>query len=152
MAKISNAGWRRRSLLTAGPAWALADPAWAQTWPDRPLRIVVPFPPGGAIDTMIRLVAPGIEQRIGQSVVVENRSGAGGVVGTEAAAQARDGHTLLMTALTHVVLAAITPKLPYDPFADFVPVAPVGLVANVLVVPAASPVRDVPGLVAAARA
>ena len=144
--------WPRRGLLGAGTALALPGPARAQSWPDRPLRIIVPFPPGGAIDAMIRLVAPGIEARLGQSVVIENRSGAGGVVGTEAAAGSRDGHTLLMTALTHVVLAAVTPRLPYDAFADFVAVAPVGIVANVLVVPAASPARDVAGLVAAAKA
>jgi tripartite-type tricarboxylate transporter receptor subunit TctC len=146
--------WSRRGLLAGAAALPLARPGLvsAETWPSRPVRVIVPFPPGGAIDAMIRLVAPAVEPTIGQSVVIENRSGAGGAVGTEAAAQARDGHTLLMTALTHVMLAALTPKLPYDPFGDFVPLAPVGTVANVVVVPATSPIRDIRGLVGAARA
>ncbi|MBR0669621.1 Bug family tripartite tricarboxylate transporter substrate binding protein [Neoroseomonas soli] len=145
-------GLPRRTLLAAGVA-ILGAPAVAraQSWPDRGVRIIVPFPPGGAIDAMTRLIAPPIERAIGQPVVVENRSGAGGLLGTEAASQARDGHTLLMTALTHVVLAALNPRLPYDPYGDFLPVAPVGTVANVLVVPASSPYRSVADLVAAAR-
>lgn len=140
-----------RRLLLAAPG-LLAAPARAQSWPERGLRIIVPFPPGGAIDAMARLVAPAIERSLGQPAVVENRSGAGGLVGTEAAAQARDGHTLLMTALTHVVLAAMTPRLPYDAYNDFAAVTPVGTVANILVVPAASPYRTVREMVAAARA
>jgi tripartite-type tricarboxylate transporter receptor subunit TctC len=146
--------WSRRGLLAGAATLPLARPGIlrAEAWPSRPVRVIVPFPPGGAVDAMIRLVAPAVEPAIGQSVVIENRSGAGGAVGTEAAAQARDGHTLLMTALTHVTLAALTPKLPYDTFGDFVPLAPVGTVANVVVVPATSPIRDIRGLVAAAKA
>ncbi|WP_207537902.1 Bug family tripartite tricarboxylate transporter substrate binding protein [Sabulicella rubraurantiaca] len=146
--------WSRRGLLAASASLPLARPSLvrAQSWPSRPVRIIVPFPPGGAIDAMIRIVAPAVEPAIGQSVVIENRSGAGGAVGTEAAAQARDGHTLLMTALTHVTLAALMPRLPYDPFGDFVPLAPVGTVPNVVVVPANSPIRDIQGLVSAAKA
>jgi tripartite-type tricarboxylate transporter receptor subunit TctC len=146
--------WSRRALLAGAAALPLARPGLvlAQAWPSRPIRVIVPFPPGGAVDAMIRLVAPAVEPAIGQSVVIENRSGAGGAVGTEAAAQARDGHTLLMTALTHVTLAALTPKLPYDAFGDFVPLAPVGTMANVVVVPASSSIRDIRGLVAAAKA
>ena len=144
--------WSRRTLLAAGAA-VPATPflARAQSWPDRGLRIIVPFPPGGAIDAMARLVAPAVERAVGQTVVVENRSGAGGVPGTEAAAQSRDGHTLLMTALTHVLLPALNRRLPYDAYADFAPVAPVGTVANILVVPAASPYRSVPELIEAAK-
>lgn len=141
----------RRALLAA----SLAAPGLARAqaaWPERGVRIVVPFPPGGAIDAMARLIAPMMERSLGQAVVIENRSGAGGVLGTEVAAQSRDGHTLLMTALTHVVLAALNPRLPYDPWGDFLPAAPVGTVANVLVVPAASPLRSVADLVAAAKA
>ncbi len=147
-------GWPRRGILAAAAALPLARPGLvrAHAWPGRPVRVIVPFPPGGAIDAMIRLVAPALEPALGQSVVIENRSGAGGAVGTEAAAQARDGHTLLMTALTHVTLAALNPQLPYAAFEDFMPLAPVGTVPNVVVVPAASPIRDIAGLVAAARA
>ena len=142
----------RRAMLAAAALLAAPRLARAQAWPDRGLRIIVPFPPGGAIDAMSRLIAPAIERALGQSVVVENRSGAGGLVGTEAAAQARDGHTLLMTALTHVVLAALNQRLPYDPWNDFAAVSPVGTVANILVVPATSPHRSVQDLVTAARA
>lgn len=141
----------RRELLASLGLLAAPRLARAQAWPERSVRIVVPFPPGGAIDAMARLLAPAIEPALRQSVVIENRSGAGGVVGTEAAAQARDGTTLLMSALTHVVLAALNPRLPYDPWADFRAAAPVGTVANLLVVPAASPLRSVADLLAAAR-
>lgn len=152
MNKTNGSPWSRRRLLAAGAALpATPFRARAQSWPDRGVRIIVPFPPGGAIDAMSRLVAPALERAIGQPVVVENRSGAGGVPGTEAAAQSRDGHTLLMTALTHVLLPALNRRLPYDAYADFAPVAPVGTVANILVVPAASPYRSVPELIAAAR-
>ena len=145
-------GLPRRALLAAGVAMLGAPVvARAQSWPDRGVRVIVPFPPGGAIDAMSRLIAPALERELAQPVVVENRSGAGGLLGTEAASQARDGHTLLMTALTHVVLAALNPRLPYDPYGDFLPVAPVGTVANVLAVPASSPYRNVADLVAAAR-
>lgn len=142
----------RRTVLAAAGVVATPRLVRAQAWPDRGLRIIVPFPPGGAIDAMSRLIAPALERALGQPVVVENRSGAGGLVGTEAAAQSRDGHTLLMTALTHVVLATLNQRLPYDPWNDFTAVSPVGTVANILVVPSASPHRSVQDLVTAARA
>ena len=142
----------RRAVFAAAGLLVSPRLARARTWPERSLRIIVPFPPGGAIDAMSRLIAPALERELAQPVVVENRSGAGGLVGTEAAAQARDGHTLLMTALTHVVLAMLNQRLPYDPWNDFTAVSPVGTVANILVVPSASPHRSVQELVDAARA
>src|SRR3954452_23848306 len=121
------------------------------TWPDRPLRLIVPFPPGGAVDAMTRLLAPRLSDALGQPVVVENRAGAGGTIGTAAAAQSTDGHTLLMVSIAHAVNPALYPKLPYDSSADFLPVAPVAVVPNLLVVPATRPWRSVADLTEAAR-
>ncbi len=139
---------RRRSLLALGAGLPL--PALAQPWPQRPLRLVVPFPPGGAIDAMARILAGPMGEALGQPVVVENRAGAGGSAGTGAAAQMTDGHTLLMISIGHVVNAALYPRLPYAD-SDFVPVGPVAVVPNILVVPAARPWRSVADVVAEAR-
>jgi tripartite-type tricarboxylate transporter receptor subunit TctC len=125
--------------------------AFAQSWPDRPLRIIVPFPPGGAIDAMARLLAPRLSDALGQPAVVENRAGAGGTVGTAAAAQSADGHTLLMVSIAHAVNPALYPRLPYDSAADFAAVAPVAVVPNLLAVPAGRPWRAQADLVEAAR-
>lgn len=140
----------RRHLLLGLAAAPFASPALAQAWPSRPLRVIVPFPPGGAIDAMTRLLAPALGDALGQPVVVENRAGAGGTIGTEAALRSGDQATLLMVSMAHAVNPALYPRLPYDN-ADLVAVAPVAVVPNILVVPGASPIRDVPGLVAAAR-
>jgi tripartite-type tricarboxylate transporter receptor subunit TctC len=145
---------QRRTLLlglAAAPfVPRLVHPAQAQSWPSRPLRVIVPFPPGGAIDAMTRLLAPNLSDALGQPVVVENRAGAGGTIGTEAAARSADQHTLLMVSMAHAVNPSLYPRLPYDS-ADLVAVAPVAVVPNILVVPASSPIRDVPGLIAAAK-
>lgn len=127
---------RRRSVA----AWALlvaATPLWAQTaWPARPVKIVVPFAPGGTTDILARAVAPELSKAFGQQFVVENRAGAGGNLGAEAVAKsAGDGYTLLMgTVGTHGINRALYSKLPYDPFKDFVPVTLVAGVPNVMVV------------------
>jgi tripartite-type tricarboxylate transporter receptor subunit TctC len=150
---------RRRSLLSGlaaalpGLAGLPSRPADAQpaAWPDRTLKVIVPFPPGGAIDAMARLLAPRLSDALGQSVVVENRPGAGGTIGTAAAAQSTDGHTLLMVSIAHAVNPALYPRLPYDSGADFAPVAPVAVVPNLLVVPAARPWRSLAALIEAAR-
>jgi tripartite-type tricarboxylate transporter receptor subunit TctC len=143
-------------VLTAGPLALTAAPfgaarAQPASWPDRPLRIVVPFPPGGAIDAMARLLAPRLSDALGQPAVVENRAGAGGTIGTAAAAQSTDGHTLLMVSIAHAVNPALYPRLPYDSAADFTPVAPVAVVPNLLAVPAARPWRTPADLAEAAR-
>jgi tripartite-type tricarboxylate transporter receptor subunit TctC len=143
------------SLLAGLPVLSLgqATRAHAQptAWPDRPLRLIVPFPPGGAIDAMARLLAPVLQAALGQPVTVENRSGAGGTLGTAVAASSTDRHTLLMVSIAHATNPALYPRLPFDSRADFQPVTPVAVVPNILVVPSASPVRDVAGLVAEAR-
>jgi tripartite-type tricarboxylate transporter receptor subunit TctC len=142
---------RRRSLLALGaslPLRAQAQPS--RPWPERPLRLVVPFPPGGAIDAMARILAGPMADALGQAVVVENRPGAGGTTGTGAAAQATDGHTLLMVSIAHAVNPALYARLPYAE-ADFVPVGPVAIVPNILVVPVARPWRSVAELAGEAR-
>jgi tripartite-type tricarboxylate transporter receptor subunit TctC len=120
-------------------------------WPERPLRVIVPFPPGGAIDAMARLLAPRLSDALGQPAVVENRPGAGGTIGTASAAQSTDGHTLLMVSIAHAVNPALYPKLPYDSSADFAPIAPVAVVPNLLVVPASRPWHSPAELIEAAR-
>ena len=114
----------------------LALPALAQTpWPSRPVRIVVPFAPGGTTDILARAVAPELSKAFGQQFIVENRAGAGGNVGAEVVARAApDGYTLLMgTVGTHGINRALYDKLPYDPIKDFVPITEVAGVPNVMV-------------------
>lgn len=124
--------------------------AQSRSWPERPVRLVVPFPPGGAIDAMARLLAPPMAAALGKPVLVDNRAGAGGTIGTAAAAQAGDGHTLLMVSIGHVVNPALYGRLPYAAD-DFAPVAPVAIVPNLLVVSASRPWTLVAALIAAAR-
>ena len=133
----------------------LAIPALAQGWhPDRPVRLVVPYAPGGNADLVARLVAAGLQPRLGQPVVVENRAGAGGSIGAEMVARARpDGLTLLAGSNGPLTVnPAILARLPYDPVADFVPIGMVMRVPMVLAVGADQPFADVAAAVAAARA
>ncbi len=114
--------------LAAALFIVLAPAARAQSWPTQPVRIIVPFAPGGLNDVVARLVAPHLEKSLGQPVVVDNRPGASGIVGTSATAKAApDGHTLLMVASSYTILPATQGKLPYDPERDL---APVGMVAK----------------------
>ncbi len=128
---------RGASLLLAA---TLTTPSlWAQAaWPNKPVRIVVPFPPGGTTDILARAVAPELTKAFGQPFVIENRAGAGGNVGTEIVAKAaNDGYTLLMgTVGTHGINRALYDKLPYDPIKDFVPITLVAAVPNVMVMSA----------------
>ena len=106
------------------------------TWPTKPVKIVVPFAPGGTTDILARAVAPELSKAFGQQFVVENKAGAGGNVGAEMVAKsAPDGYTILMgTVGTHGINRALYPKLPYDPFKDFAPITLVAAVPNVMVV------------------
>jgi len=98
--------------------------ARAETYPTRPIRLIVPFAAGGLNDVVARLVAPYLEKSLGQPVIVENRPAASGIVGTDATAKAPpDGYTLLMVASSYTVLPATTAKLPYDPERDLAPIA-----------------------------
>lgn len=128
----------RRTALTLGAAGALAllaGPALAQgSWPTKPVRIVVPFAPGGTTDILARAVAPELSKAFGQQFIVDNRAGAGGNVGAEIVAKApNDGYTLLMgTVGTHGINRALYPKLPFDPIKDFAPITLVAAVPNVM--------------------
>jgi len=108
---------------------------WAQPYPSRPVRFIVPFPPGGATDIIARVIAQKMSETWSQPVVVENRAGAAGAIGSDAVAKsAPDGHTILMgTTSTHAVNPAINPKLPYNNLTDFAPVTLVATFPNVLV-------------------
>ncbi|WP_137125628.1 tripartite tricarboxylate transporter substrate binding protein [Roseomonas sp. HF4] len=133
---------RRRALLAA-PALALpAAAARAQAWPSRPIRIVVPYPPGGSTDVLGRTLAAALQDAIaGSTFVVDNRPGGAAVVGTQAVAQAApDGYTLsLGNNQTHAANAAMLPSLPFDPVADFAPIARLAAVHHAIVVPANGP-------------
>ena len=139
----------RRALLLGGLALPLAaTPALAQSWPDRPVRLVVPYAAGGPTDVVARLLAELLSTSLPQRVVVENRAGGGALIGTEVVARApKDGSTLLFTTVVHAVHRALHgTRLTFDPTADFAPVAVVGVVPQVIMVPPSSPVRDLPGL------
>ena len=129
------AGFGRRSVLSLGAAALLTAPARAQAWPARPVRLVVPFPPGGPADAIARALAERLAVAWGQPVVVDNRAGAGGNIGAEHVARsAPDGHTLLLPASSHVQNAALYRSLPYDPLRDFTAITQVAYYALVLVV------------------
>ena len=145
-----------RSLLGA-LLLSLAAFAFAQTpaaYPTKPIRLVVPFPPGGATDILAREVAKHLTEAWGQSVVVDNRPGAGGNIGSELVAKsAPDGYTLEMgTVGTHAINASLYSKMPYDHIKDFVPVILVAGVPNVLEVHPSVPVNSVQELIAYAKA
>jgi len=123
-----------------------------QQYPSRPLKLIVPFPPAGATDIVGRIVAQKLSERLGQPVVVENRPGAGGSLGSDLAAKATpDGYTILMaTSSTHSI-GPVLQKLPYDPIKDFAPITHVANVPNVLVVSPKLPAKNLAELVALAR-
>lgn len=141
---------KRRALLGAAGLAALSAPALAQSgWPDRPVRLVVPYAAGGPTDAVARIVADRMSNTLLQRVVVENRAGGGALPGTEAVARApKDGSTLLFTTVVHAVHRALHgPRLTFDPQGDFTPVALVGVVPQVILVPPNSPVHNVKELV-----
>ena len=130
-----------------------ATGASAQDYPNKTVRIVVPFPPGGATDVVTRIVAQKLTDQFGRQVVTENRGGAGGIVGSEAVAKAApDGYTLVMgTTGTHAINASLYPKLSYDPLRDFAPVTRTALLPNLIVAHPSVPARNIRELVALAR-
>jgi tripartite-type tricarboxylate transporter receptor subunit TctC len=116
-----------------------ASPAWAE-YPERPVRILEPFPPGGAVDIVTRLVAARLADDLGRPFLVESKPGAGGILATDAVAKSpRDGYTLLVTTPNHTINAALNPKLPYDTEKDLVPVAIIAEVPELLVGHAGAP-------------
>ena len=144
----------RRLALLALSLSVLAPVARAQTFPDRPVRLVVPFAAGGAVDFVARLIGPDLGTRLGQPVVVENRTGAAGAIGAQAVARAApDGMTLLMAPITSFSMLSGLPgaNVPFDLDRDFAPVAIVGAVPLVVVVHPAVPARDLRELIAHAQ-
>ena len=125
----------------------------AQAWPQKPLRAVVPFAAGSSTDIVPRIVFEQLGLQLGQTIVVENRAGAGGTIGALSVAKAEpDGYTLLASGSSHTIAPALYPKLGYDPARDFIAVVPFGISPNVLVVSPASAFKTAGDLVAAAKA
>ena len=147
---------QRRNWIAAAAALLAVSPFWAsnavaQTWPTRPIKLVVPFPPGGLIDNMARLVAPKLALELGQPIVIDNKPGAGGNLGAaEAARAAADGYTLLMASPPLTISPALYSKLPYKP-EQIAPVALLGRVPNVLMVHPSSGINSVAELTALAK-
>lgn len=144
----------RRALVTAF-AFALgAGSVFAQAWPSKPIRLVIPFPAGGSTDIVGRLIADKLTQSLGQPVVVDNRGGAGGTTGSDVVAKAApDGYTFLMgTSSTHAIAPALYPKLAYDVARDFAPVSLLGTATILMVVPPSVPAKSVAEFIALAKA
>lgn len=146
---------RRRTVaagLLAGLSMALA-PAHAQDYPSKPVRLIVPFAPGGSADVFGRFIAQRLQESMGQSFVVDNRPGAGSVIGTDAVAKAApDGYTLLVMSNTHTVNESLLPSKPYQLMRDFVGVAPINASDLVLVARSGLPAASVPEMLRLARA
>jgi tripartite-type tricarboxylate transporter receptor subunit TctC len=141
----------RRSLLQALGTSAVFTPlaGWSQAYPNRPIKIIIPFPPGGPTDILGRIVAQKLSERLGQSVIVDNKPGASGMIGADMVAKAApDGYTLLINASLHVINPSLYEKPRYDAIADFAPLSNLADVPLVLVVNAKAPVQTVKELIA----
>ena len=126
----------------------------AQTaYPDRPIKLIVPYPPGGTTDLLARTLAPRLSERLGQPILIENRAGAGGVIGSQVVAKSpADGYTLVFGSIaSHGILPAIQVPPPYDPIRDFAPVSLVAITPNVLLANVAAPAKNVAELIALAK-
>lgn len=150
----SRRGVLRAALVTLGLGLAAVSPLHAQgAWPERPIKLVVPYPAGGNADSTARLLGTQLSERLGQPVVVDNRPGAGGTIGAAVVAKSpADGYTLLLDATAFTVNPGLYAKLPYDAAKDFVPVSQVTRVPMLLVVPAQSPAKSTADILRMARA
>ena len=153
MVRAAPARLTRRAVLGAAGA-SLAAPAIAQQdWPNRAIRLIVPFAPGGSSDVLARLIQPGLGAALGQSVVVENRSGAGSMLGTEAVARsAPDGYTLLLADLPYAIVPSLQSRMPYDVEKDLVPVVMVGAAPLLIFGHPSLPARNAAEFAALAKA
>jgi len=148
--------WTRRAIVAALGTLPVSrshanTSAATGTWPSEPIRIVVPFAPGGSTDAVARLAAPGLQQRLGVPIIVENRSGAAGSIGTDAAVKARpDGHTWLLTFDSHALMPVLVPSLPFDLQKDLEPVTQIGRAPYVIACQPAKPYRTMADVFAAA--
>ena len=147
--------FRHALLATAAAYLALSGAARAEDgWPSRPIKLVVPFAAGGTSDVLARALAEKLQGTLKQTVIVDNKAGAGGVIGADSVAKApADGYTILLgTIASHAINPALQPKMPYDALKDFAPVDLLGSISNVLLVGAAQPFKTVKDLTAAAKA
>jgi tripartite-type tricarboxylate transporter receptor subunit TctC len=135
--------------VVALPALLVAGVAHGEDYPSRPIRVIVPFSPGGAVDGPMRLIAQALGTRLGQPVVVENKPGAGATIGTDVVAKAApDGYTLLLASQTNAISATLYSKLPFDPIADFTPITLIGREPGVVVVNPAVPAKTLQEFIA----
>jgi tripartite-type tricarboxylate transporter receptor subunit TctC len=148
----------RRGMLggaLAGVASGLSNPmpAWAQAYPNKPVRFIVPYPPGGGTDVIARIVQEPLAAAVNTSIVIDNRGGAGGSIGSDIAAKsAADGYTLLFTLSSHTINPGLFPKLGFDTGKDFAPISLVASLPQILVANPAFPARDLKDLIAMAKA
>jgi tripartite-type tricarboxylate transporter receptor subunit TctC len=148
---LSGRALLRRNILVLPSL--LATPALAQAWPARPLRIIVPFGPGGPTDVVARILANGLSPALGQPIVIENRGGAGGNIGVALAARAApDGYTLLVPSTGFVVNPSLSRNPGYDPIRDFAPISELAASPDLFLTGAASPIRSLEDLVLRTRA
>jgi tripartite-type tricarboxylate transporter receptor subunit TctC len=146
-------GLRRTVALLSALLAFSAGVSNAQEYPTRPVRVIVPFSPGGAVDGPMRVIAQELSKRLGQQVVVENKPGAGATIGTEIVAHAApDGYTLLLASQTNAISASLYKSLPFDPIEDFTPISLIGREPGVLVVHPSLPVKTLQEFVAYAKA
>src|SRR5215831_8086427 len=141
--------WLFRFLLLLG----LAFPAWAQEWPTKPVKFVSPYPPGGSVDPLARLFAAKLSESLKRPFIVENRTGASGIIGTDYVAKsAPDGYTFVFIFDTHAVHQALNPKIPFDPVKDFAPVMLVGTAPMVITTGMMKPYKSFADVIEAAKA
>jgi tripartite-type tricarboxylate transporter receptor subunit TctC len=145
---------RIRPLALLAIAWIMLPvPAWAQHYPDHPIKLIVPVPPGGGVDILSRAIGQKMSVSMGVPVVVDNRPGASAAIGTEALAKSpANGYTIMMGYSAHATNPLFNPGLPYDTKKDFMAIAQVGYIPLILVVPASSPANSVTDLIALAKA
>lgn len=142
----------RRATLAGASAFVLSRAARADTYPSKPIRIVVPYAPGGGADTTARLMAPGLREALGEAVVIDNRPGAGEVIGDEVVAKSpADGYTLLLAGFAHAVNPSLLANMPFKTPDDFAPISLLVTVPELLVITPSNPAKTVAELVALAR-